>query len=63
MESDVPRYLQAEGVVKLSVKEVNGFINGFWHHRLNSAQDPPFPVGFVAQIHVAFTYLAISVLH
>ena len=47
MEADVPRYLRIDGSVKnrkLSLKEVNELINGFWHHRLNSSHESQFPV-------------------
>lgn len=44
---DVPRHLRIDGIVKnrkLSLKEVNELINGFWHHRLNSSNEALFPV-------------------
>ncbi len=46
-ENDVPRYLRTDRSVKnkkLSLKEVNELINGFWHHRLNASHESQFPV-------------------
>ena len=59
LDDSIPRYLRSEGVLKnrkLSVKEVNDFINGFWHHRLNSVQDPPF------QVYIHIHYITSLVL-